>query len=276
MCTFSIIFFVVISCSYPKEYINDTEFSENQYYGIEIFLPSRFLYIDDQTEASLLKILSSGEKIPTDNENILWMSSDSYIIDVNESGRINALRKGSAYLIAIMDDFVTMDEIFVSNYSKILLSEIFYDPLEYESAEFIEIYNGNNFYCDISGFKLASGTASNDLFTFPESTLFPPFSSIVVSSSCEIFYHVFGFYPEFSSLPFSLKNDGETIYLLKPDVSNNDCVYIEGGSIDYPVIESWLSLDDPKADNGYSVQRKILEDSDTYLDWIDEEPTPGN
>ena len=276
ICTFPIILFFAISCNYPKEYIHDTEVEEEQYCGIEIFVSSRTIYINDQMEASLFTILPSGEKISTDNDKVSWMSSDSYIIEIDDSGLINALREGNAYIIATMGDFVTSEEISIGDYSKILLSEVFYDPLGSDSGEFIEIYNGNECYCDISSFSLADGTELNELFTFPEGSLFPPNSFIVVSDSLEGFYQVFGFYPNFSSLPYSLENDGETVYLLKPDGSDNDCVYIEGGSNDYPVIESWASLDDPVADEGCSVQRKNFEDSDTYLDWEDGEPTPEN
>ncbi|MDY6934049.1 MAG: lamin tail domain-containing protein [Spirochaetota bacterium] len=272
-----LLIYILFSCGYPERYVEGIK-EEKQYSGIEIFLPSRILYVSDRATASLLILLPSGEKIISYNADVSWSSSNSEIISISDSGIITALSRGSVDINAAMDDYDTSEEIIVEEFSKILLSEVFYDPPSPESErEFIEIYNGHNYACDISGFVIIDGKEDSTPFTFPLDSLIPSNSFIVIAKSYDGFYNYFELYPDYSGFTFPLNNDGETIYLLRPDNHINDAMCFEGGVGDICYMDDWcIYNEEPSASEGNSVQRINFNINSTCTDWESGEPTPGS
>lgn len=278
--TFIISFFLTLFslCHYPEEYAAVQTENEEQYTGIEIYIAKHDLYVNDEITASLLLILSSGKKTLLDNGEVLWKSSDEEILSVNESGLITGLTHGNASIIASIYDFETQEEIQVRDYSKILLSEIFYDAEDSDDGkEFIEIYNAHEYDCDISSFSIIDGSTSSSAFIFPEGSMVRANGFSIIAESDDGFYDMFGFSPSFFDIQFTLNNSGETVLLYRPDGYLNDYVFIEGGSNEYPSNEdNWgLSYELPSAPAGNTVQRINSDDTDTFEDWISGTPTPG-
>lgn len=267
----------ILLCGYPERYKGVPD--QDEVAGLEIYLPTRSIFVNEQLQARALLIHASGEKTFADNSEIAWSTDDSGVISIDTEGLLTALRAGEGTIMAITGDLSATDTVIVAgaiDYSKIVLSEIFYDDTgSDEGKEFIEIYNGNNGECDLSDCMLVDGSGSSIPFVFPENSTVIALGIAIVAKSRDDFLIRFGFSPDYSEFTFTLNNSGETVFLMNPDGVVIDCVYIEGGSSDYPADEEWVSLELPSAEEGYSVQRMSFDDSDTFTDWIAGLPSPG-
>lgn len=267
----------IILCDYPERYKGDHD--QDEITGLEIYLPTWSVPVNQRVQARALLIHATGEKTFADNSEIAWSTDDSGIIAVDERGLITALTAGEGALMAVRGDLNATDSVIVTgeiDYSKIVLSEIFYDDTDSDGGkEFIEIFNGNNSDCDLSGFMLVDGSGSSIPFILPEKSTVVALGVIVIGKSLDDFLIRFGFNPDYSGFSFTLNNSGETVFLMNPGGTVIDHVYIEGGSSDYTVDEGWGSLEFPSAEEGYSVQRMSFDDSDTFVDWIAGLPSPG-
>ena len=267
----------ILLCGYPERYKGVPD--QDEVAGLEIYLPTRSIFVNEQLQARALLIHASGEKTFIDNSEIAWSTDDSGIISIDELGLLTALKAGEGAIMAVRGDLCATDTVTVAgaiDYSKIVLSEIFYDDTgSDEGKEFVEIYNGNNSECDLSDCMLVDGSGSSIPFVFPENSTVIALGIAVVAKSRDDFLTRFGFSPDYSGFSFTLNNSGETVFLMDPDGTIIDCVYIEGGSSDYPADEEWDSLEFPSAEEGNSVQRMSFDDSDTFADWIAGLPSPG-
>lgn len=282
---FSISFIALIiafSCEYPEKYSDDSPNKEELYTGIEISVPVKSLYVNEETRASLLLLLSTGDKREVESEDVSWMTGDSSVLAIAEDGGITAKSAGKTPVIAVYGEYTASLEIVVSLYSKIIISEIFYDPAGSESMdesrEFIEIYNDNEYSSRLSGFVLVNGDNMDNIetgdYTIPEGSIIPSKGFIVLARSFSGFCGEYGYGLDLIQLPFSPQNNGETIFLIRPD-GTDDTVYIEGGAEDYPADTAWGSTELPGAEEGYSVQRVNFYDTDSYNDWAGGAPAPG-
>jgi hypothetical protein len=276
----NIIFLIIISCGYPSQYKNDSGGSDeekNSCMGIEIYLPGKKLLVNDQMQAQLLAINSAGEKTRIDNVLVNWQSNQPKVASIDAAGMVTALSGGDVVVTAGLWNFSSAQELhvdFLIDYTRIVLSEIFYDSVGSDTGkEFIEIKNINDYECDISGFQIIDGAKSSSPFIFPDDSIIAARALIILAQSKDGFTGLFGFNPDYSGFSFTLNNDGETVFLLFPDGSVRDFVYIEGGSKDFPVTPEWGSSFLPQAVEGNSIQR--IYTKDTCNDWISNAPTPG-
>lgn len=278
----NIVFLIIIACGYPSQYKNDSAGStieQNSSMGIEIYLPSRRLIVNDSMQAQLFQIHRTGEKTRVDNSLVNWQSGRPDVASIDSEGMVMALGEGDAVITAGLWNFSAARDIHVGHiidYKGIVLSEIFYDPAGSDTGkEFIEIRNNNDYECDISGFKITDGAKSSAPFVFSDGSVIASQDFIIVAQSREGFAGLFNFDPDYSGFSFALNNAGETVLLLFPDGSIRDFVYIEGGSNDFAVTPEWGSDILPQSDEGNSVQRTGVADTDTCSDWTGAVPSPG-
>jgi hypothetical protein len=268
---------VLLLCDYPERYTGELDHQEIM--GLEIYLETRSISVHEHVQARALLIHATGEKTVADNSEIEWSTDDSGVISIDTEGLITALRSGEGILMVVRGDLSASDTVIVEgeiDYSKIVLSEIFYDDVDSDGGrEFIEIFNGNGTACDLSDFILVDGNGSSTPFVFPEKSTIAVLGIAVIGKSRDDFLDRFGFIPDYSGFSFTLNNSGETVFLIKPDGTVIDSVYIEGGSSDYTANEEWGSLEFPSAEEGYSVQRIDGGDTDSFADWIAGMPSPG-
>jgi hypothetical protein len=268
---------VLLLCDYPERYRGDP--LQDEVTGLEIYLETRSISVHEHVQARALLIHTNGEKTVADNSEVEWSADDSGVISIDREGMLTALRAGEGVLMVVWGDLSASDTLIVEgeiDYSKIVLSEIFYDDVGSDGGrEFIEIFNGNGTACDLSDFILVDGNGSSTPFVFPEKSTIGVLGITVIGKSRDDFLNRFGFIPDYSGFSFTLNNSGETVFLIKPDGTVIDSVYIEGGSPDYTADEGWGSLEFPSAEEGYSVQRVDGEDTDSFTDWIAGMPSPG-
>lgn len=269
---------LIISCKYPDEYIEELS-SIKEIYGIEIMLPSSSICISEEMQAQLFIILPSGEKKTAIPEEVSWASNNINIFSVSESGLITGNIIGTATITARFDKFSADKTLTIeraADYSKILLTEIFYDVIGSDTGkEFIELYNGNDYECEISGFMLIDGDPGSKPFILPGGSTINAFDNIIIAQSYDGFITQFGFPPDYSGFSFSLNNSGETVYFLNPDGEMLDHVFIEGGYSKSPADALWSSVELPAASEGNSINRINSIDTDSFEDWKDGPPDPG-
>ena len=246
--------------------------------GIEVILPASAIFEQETSQAAALVILANGKKRPA--ENVSWESLDPGILAIDQGGMITGLRPGMSGVCVRLRDLSATSPLEVMrkiNYSKIMISEVFYDAEGSDDGrEFIEIYNDNEYSCDISGMIAVDGSSASRPFVFPPESRIGAKACVVIAQSSEGFYGLFGSYPDFCDLPFSLNNTGETVFLKKSDGTIIDAVFIKGGTEDFRPYESWGSSSLPSAPAGSSVQRINAQNSGTYTDWTSGSPSPGN
>ncbi|HVR74131.1 MAG TPA: lamin tail domain-containing protein, partial [Planctomycetota bacterium] len=133
----------------------------------------------------------------------------------------------------------------------VVINEIYYNPPEERTGEFIELYNRGAAAVDISGFRFTSGID----FTIEDGTVIPPGGYLVVAESPSLLLEHYGFAGAQGPWIGKLANDGENIRL--DDRSGNlvnEVRYSEGGSW-----SRWadggggsLELIDPHQDNSFA------------------------
>ncbi len=100
-----------------------------------------------------------------------------------------------------------------SRKSPIAISEVMYKPAprgDTNNTEFIEIYNSNPWFHDISGYQIAGGSIS---YTFPAGTIIPGGGFFVIAASPPGMQNVYGLTNVFGPYTGSLKKTG-TIQLI--------------------------------------------------------------
>jgi len=269
---------LIFSCKYPDKYNPLLEPRGPDICGLEIILPVSRIYENETTLAQAMAILSSGKKTPLAAGEVVWDSLNTDVALVDADGTVRGLSTGTGEIRIRMGDLTAEHEIVVErliDYSRIKLSEVFYDPAGSDDGrEFIEIYNDNEYGCDISGMQITDGSPASTPFVFPAGSSINAKSYAVVAQSKDGFFNLFGQQPDYSGFTFALNNNGETIWFIKQDGSPVDAVYIKGGSLEYPAPESWGSVTFPSAQTGNSVQRIIGSNTDSFSDWASGPPSP--
>ena len=100
-----------------------------------------------------------------------------------------------------------------SRLTPVVISEIMYKPAprtDGNNLEFVELYNSNPYFEDISGFQLAGGAIS---YTFPPGTILPGGGFVVVAASPSSLINVYGLNNVLGPYNGSLKKS-DTIQLL--------------------------------------------------------------
>jgi hypothetical protein len=268
-----LIVIMFFSCGFPDTY--QGEVVGDEITGLEIYLPQRRLTVGDTVEARVLWIYSTGEKLFAVESEVNWRV-EGEAIAVEGRGIVSACAPGEGILIATLGNYSATEVVIVVkpvDYSQLLLCEVFYDDIGSDDAEFIEIYNGSDEECDLSGVMLVDGNEKSTPFIFPEKSTISVQSRAIIAKSSDSFLNRFGVPPDYAGFSFSLNNTGETVFL-KVNEMIIDAVYIEGGSSGFPADLTWGSDTLPVASEGNAVHR-IAGDTDTFADWMSGEPSPG-
>ena len=278
---FATIFILLLSagCSYPDRLHPGTYLPFAGLYGIEIIMPQSRIYESQGVRADLYLIFSSGEKMPCPADAVSWGSSDESVLTVDDRGGVRAVSFGRAAVLAHYSGYsagADLDVWRAPDYSRIMITEVFYDPPGADDGrEFIEISNRNDFSCDLSNHAIVDGANASEPFLFPDGFIIGQEQTVVIASSDSGFLEQFGFLPDLSGLKFMLNNNGEAVFLKKPDGSTIDRVYIKGGTADCPAPREWGSVSQPVSVQGNSVQRKREINNGTFEDWTAGPPSPG-
>lgn len=164
--------------------------------------------------------------------------------------------------------------------STIVINEIHFNPdLKTDLVEFIELYNTGPYDMDISGWHFCDGVD----FTFPQGTVFPPDSYLVIAEDPTLAYtpvtipQKYGTEPGIVLGPFGggLNNEGERIALCDAQGNIID-------EVDYQLGFPWPTVGDAVPDitpggTGHSIQLvHPTFDNDLAGSWRSAYPTPGD
>ncbi len=270
-------FFFIISCDYPERFKPFLDMRGPQVCGIEVLLSADSIIEQETLQARAYVVLDSGRKEPADA--VVWETMSEDILTVDREGTVTGRRPGMGTIRARADGFTATGAVEVRrriDYSRIMVTEVFYDAEGSDDGkEFIEIYNDNEYPCDIGGMMLVDGSKTSSAYAFPPGSVIGPKSWAVIAQSVDGFTALFGRAPDYGNFFFSLNNSGETVLLMKTDGSALDAVYIKGGTEDFKTPESWGSLSLPAAAAGQSIYRVNYNGVSTSTDWSTGPPTPG-
>jgi hypothetical protein len=228
-------------------------------------------------QAAVYVILSGGRKEPA--EGASWESLNPEIVSVNAAGLVTGTGPGTGRIRASLDGMDAFHDIEVSrrtDFGSIMISEVFYDATGADDGkEFIELYNDNDYTCDISGMSVVDGAAGSKAFMFPDGSVINAKSHIVLAQSKAGFNSLFGSDADFGDFSFALNNSGETVLLKKADGSIVDMVYIKGGAEELKAGDDWGSSSLPSAPSGNSIGRAGTVNTHYYSDWTSGPPSPG-
>lgn len=276
---FIILTAVFAACNYPAVARFLPLEKGNEPFGLEIYFPHARLYEGESARAAAMIIHSDGTKSEAAPADVIWENGDREVAAVESDGTVNGRKMGACEIRAAVWGMTASCEIEVLrsvDYGRLMVSEVFYDAAGSDDGrEFIEIYNDNDYPCDISGMKLVDGATSSSPFHFPAGSFIGAKEHAVVAQSGDGFLALFGFPARFAGFSFSLNNAGETVLFMKADGSPVDQVFIKGGVPENPAPETWGSILLPSALAGGSVQRLENRDTDTCADWTGGPPTPG-
>jgi len=252
-----VIFAILVSCALPDEYNPLLEPRSMPVLGLEVIMPAARIIEAEAVRAEAWLILSDGTKSPADGT--VWESLTADVLSVDGDGLVSGRAPGHGTIRALHGGLSATGELEVErrvDYGRILIGEVFYDAAgSDEGKEFIELYNGNEYPCDLSGMVVVDGSASSSTFTLPAGTALPAGGRVVIASSREGFFALFGAHPDLAGFSFSLNNGGETVRLMKKDGSPVDTVYIAGGTADFPAPAGWCVTALPAAASGESLHR---------------------
>jgi hypothetical protein len=264
------------SCKFPGQFDPRFQPFGRAVLGLEIILPAGSILEQETARAEALVILSDGKKQAAD---VSWEALDTNIAAVDQSGYVTGIAPGNARIGAFLGEMSAMAEIEVRrriDYSRIMISEVFYDAEGSDDGrEFIELYNDNDYPCDIGGMAVIDGSSSSKAFVLPAGSMINAKSCAVIAQSRDAFFALFGIYPDFGDFTFSLNNTGETVFLLRPDGAVADAVYIEGGTEEFRPDVAWGPAGLPAAPAGSSVYRTGPLDTGTNADWMAGPPSPA-
>lgn len=267
---------ITCTCAYPspEKYQNNSEKKEMT--GIEIILPKTEFIVDDEIPVMCVALFNDGTRKELEYELVNWKCSDEAVCTIDYN-KVRAVGRGSTMLMAYAETFTDAKAITVTtppDYSKILISEIYYDPALLADAEFIELWNTSDEDIDIGGCVISEG-GNLYSYTFPSSTVISAGMKIVLPRKIESFFQEFSFYPQLPSSGITLGNSGETVILKKPDGAIIDIVFLEGGDEKFPQPPEWCASKLPNASKGCSASRISHENSKTCTDWTSGKPSPG-
>ncbi|MBP7738082.1 MAG: lamin tail domain-containing protein [Spirochaetes bacterium] len=269
--------FLIVSCDYPGRYRPFLALGEPRVVGIELFLSNSSILERETLQAKAYVILDDGRK--KEAPSAVWQTMNEDILSIDQGGVITGLRPGIGTVCAAIDGIQAAGSVEVRrriDYSRIMISEVFYDAAGADDGkEFIELYNDNDYACDIGGMMVVDGAAASKAFVFPPSSVMGPKSWAVIAQSSEGFAAAFGKSPDYGNFSFSLNNSGETVLLKLPDGAVMDTVFIKGGTEDFMTPESWGSAALPAAQAGQSVFRINFTSSISSAGWSNGSPTPG-
>lgn len=268
---------ITVSCDYPERFRPIPDMRLSRVRGIELFLTADSILEQETLQARAYIILGSGVKKPA--ESVSWESLNCDILSVDRDGIVTGLSPGRGALRASMGALSatgTLEVVRRIDYSKIMISEVFYDAAGSDDGnEFIELYNDNEYECDIAGMMVIDGSSSSRAFVFPQGSVIGAGACAVVAQSAGGFALLFGINPDYGNFSFSLNNSGEAVMLMKPDGSVVDTVYIKGGTEDFRPPESWGTALLPASPAGQSVQRVDFSSAASGASWASGPPTPG-
>lgn len=270
-------FLCFAACGAPEQYHHESEAAPGLS-GIEIYLPANTIETGAQVQARVLMIHSTGVKSFAEDGAVAWRTDDGDTIRIDETGLITALAAGRSTINATVGDLTSNAAIDVRqaiDYTKLAISEVLIQPQGSVNAEFIELYNANEYECDISGLLVVDGGSTSAKFSLPDGTTIAPAGRLVIAKNEEQFMIEFFHKPDCDGFTFGLNDTGESVFLLKPDGTIIDCVYIKGGTSFYPPPSGWDPVNQPSPAKGSSVHRIGAIDTDTAADWTIGTPSPG-
>ena len=252
-------------------------FRLNDARGLEVILSPESILERGTAVATALVIRADGRK--EEAESVAWECADAAIAAIDGAGIVTGLAPGRGRIVARVGAMSATAEVQVRrriDYSRVLISEVFYDAAGADDGvEFIELYNGNDYPLDAAGMVLTDGSSASRAFVFPEGSLVGAGARIVAAQSREGFFGLFGAYPDCGFFTFSLNNAGEAVFLSAPDGTRVDAVFIKGGTEEFRPDAAWGSAVEPSAPSGSSVYRTGTIDTDTCADWASGAPSPG-
>ncbi len=269
--------YLIVSCDYPERYGPFLAIGEPRVMGIELFLSTSSILEQETFQARAYAILDNGKK--QEVRSAAWETMTGDVLSIDQGGSITGLKPGIGTIRVSSMGVEAVGSVEVRrriDYSRIMISEVFYDAVGADDGkEFIELYNDNDYSCDIGGMTVADGAESSKAFVFPPSSVMEPKSRAVIAQSIEGFTAAFGTGPDYVPFSFSLNNSGEAVLLMLPDGTVTDSVFIKGGTEDFRPPASWGPPDLPAAQAGQSVFRIDFTGGISSNNWSNGPPTPG-
>lgn len=170
----------------------------------EKILALRELLLEEQAE----DIAEWGRSRPSANDRGAPAEFDPNLDRVREHIRIRW-----DYLI----DYIRTRHDFDGSHARLKITEIMYNPLQGEDAEFLEIWNNTGRDIDISGWTIEGlGTVepdgSGEPFEFPEGSIIADGEIFIVAKDPRVFEAFYGRVARvFGPYPGALSNDGEEL-----------------------------------------------------------------
>jgi len=268
---------LIVSCDYPGRYRPFLAIGEPRVMGIELFLSTSSILEQETLQARAYVILDNGRK--QEARSAAWATMNGDVLSIDQGGVITGLKPGIGTICVASEGLEDAGSVEVRrriDYSRIMISEVFYDAVGADDGkEFIELYNDNDYPCDIGGMTVADGAASSKAFVLPPASVMGPKSRAVIAQSMEGFTEAFGTGPDYVHFTFSLNNSGEAVLLRLPDGTVTDSVFIKGGTKDFSPPASWGPPHLPDAPAGQSVFRINFIGGLSSANWSNGPPTPG-
>lgn len=268
---------LIVSCDYPGRFRPFLVIGEPRVMGIELFLSTSSILEQETLQARVYAILDNGRK--QEARSAAWATMNGDVLSIDQGGVITGLKPGIGTICVASEGLEASGSVEVrrrNDYSRIMISEVFYDAVGADDGkEFIELYNDNDYPCDIGGMTVADGAASSKAFVLPPESVIGPKSRAVIAQSIEGFTAAFGTGPDYAHFTFSLNNSGEAVLLTLPDGTVTDSVFIKGGTEDFRPPPSWGPPGFPDAPAGQSVFRIDFTGISSSEKWSTGAPTPG-
>lgn len=268
----------MIACENNPADVKKTIENENAVQtGIDLVLAQTEIDVGATLDVAVVALFSDGTSREIEAGNLKWILSADGIIQLNGKFLV-ALSAGEVDLQVESDYFKVERHLTINepiDLSGLMISEVMYDAVGSDTGkEYIEIVNCGNTEINLSGFYLIDGSSASQPFVFPEYAVIHSGEYMMISSAKEDFKTAYGFYPDYWVMKFALNNSGETVRLFDNRNRLVDQVFIEGGTSEFGVPDSWGSKTDPVCVEGESALRLVYAKNFVVSDWGNGLPSP--
>jgi hypothetical protein len=262
-------------CGYPEKYSSDASSESDIMQGIEIIPRQIIIEKDIETPLNVLCINANGSKSAISSKACTFIVIRGPAI-VDQTGIISSSSEGTGSIQATYGPFSSCAEYTVilrPDYKSLRISEVMYDPEPETGREYIEIYNCSDSPCDLNGVSLIDSNLSSTPFVIHDLTIRPR-NCVVIAQSSDLFSTTYGREPDGFPFTFTLANTGDSVFLIDPDGTVIDSLYIRTGGNGIVIPALWGT--EIFSHNGYSLARIDPDtDTDRSSDFLEQGPSPG-